>query len=173
MDIVEVTAHFFKEGDIITYEDFESDCLFETPFDETIENYKEPLPEGTDEITTITHRELGDVIFTKDNIVFSFNWVGVARCPMNATDYMVEECGIEDTFGEDLEYFVEIAKRKLIPEPKKLRTMSEFLSVMKKKDEETKYLKFLLKYEYKSWKDFDGECEEWDCSYECKGELEI
>jgi len=170
MDIVEVTAHFFKKGDIICYDEYSNDdfYLFEKSLDETIADYKPPKDESTNNLKELID---GDVIFTEDNIAFCFNWVGESRCPMNATDYMVDECGIEDTFGEDLEYFVEIAKRKIVPEPKKLRTMTELMDVIEKSDEKITHLKFLLKYEYKSWRDdYTGE---WDCSYECKGELEI
>ena len=170
MDIVEVTAHFFKKGDVITYEDYEEDYLFEKPLDETVDNYEHIHDNSEWDFSK------GDSQFHENNIGFSFRWVGEFRSSCKeyggtAVDYLVENCGVEETFQDDLEYFVEIANRKLNPEPKKFKSLSEALLELENSKKEITHLSFLLQYSYRSWRDdFTGEYDE---EFECKGELKL
>ena len=161
MNIVEVTSHIFRIGDVIHYEEFENGYLFEKYLDDTIKDY---IPKDNENIIPS-----GNVIFIDDNIGFSFRWVGDCRCHDTIIDILIAECGIEDIFGDNIEYFVELTKKKLTN--KKLESNQinfNNLSLTLKQVKDVKHLKFLLKYKYKSWSSFNGE---YDDSFECLGEL--
>lgn len=142
--LVEVYCHFYKKNDKILYEDYESGVWLK-PLDSTTIEFKRSqvtLMNGEKEWV-----ENYDTIFTDDNVVFEFRVITTDNNPSSGMEYIIDNCGEKQIFGEYLDDFYKQAE------------------LLKTKNLTT--IKLLTAWSYRSWTDsWTGE---WEDDYTFEG----
>jgi len=105
--LIEVYCHYYKKGDKILYEDYESEVWLK-PLDITTKEFQRS------QVTLVSGEkewvEDYDVIFTEDNVMFEFRVLTTDNNPSSGMEYLLDNCGNEEIFREYLDDFIKYAE---------------------------------------------------------------